>query len=138
MSVPEIYRPLIGKLRVFIPVAYGEGKTVRPWLKEVCGDGVHLTFDSTDKRWLVGRDHLVALRDALVTKQGSCTVVSDNRISNVSKCDSKCVNADGDECVCSCGGVNHRGTYGDYVPVGETTLVRQEAEYWTTSRFYSC
>lgn len=133
---PKIYRPLTGRLQVEIPVRKGEGRTVRPWLWEVCGEDTRSQWDEQSKVWLVARDHLVRVRDALVTKHGVCIVFVDSRLSQRSSCDTRCTDAKDDDCVCQCGGVNHRGSRGGYVQVGDTTLVKRQGSVTTTSRRY--
>jgi hypothetical protein len=71
-----------------------------------------------------------------VERFGLCWVVADNRISATVQCDKRCVGARGDECVCSCGGINHRGGEAGYLQVGETTLIAKTSEIGTTRRIY--
>lgn len=47
-----------------------------------------MAFDTEMNVWLVGRAHLVRVRDALVGKHGAFTVLSDNRFSQHAVCDS--------------------------------------------------
>lgn len=136
MREPQIYRPLEGRLQVRIDVPFGEGKTVRPWLWEICGDRTRAVWDEDLKRWLVAPEHLARLRDALVEKYGACRVLIDARVSQHTRCDTNCTGAKHDECTCRCGGVNHRGTQSGYTQVGQTTLIRTTDEVATTLRRY--
>lgn len=136
---PSIHRHLTGRLEVVIPVDWSEpdaGRWIRPWLKDVCGARTRSDWDRGKRRWMVPRSHLAVLRDALVERFGLCAVFADNQISATVQCDTRCIEARGDECVCACGGLNHRGGEAGYLQVGETTLVAQTSEYWTTRRVY--
>lgn len=63
--------------------------------------------------------------------------MTDSRVSQSTKCDTRCVEAEGDDCVCSCGGMNHKGSDIGYYQVGETTLVGQWADVMRTERMYA-
>lgn len=93
---------------VYIPVPYGEGKTVRPWLKAAIGKRAHISYTTCKLGnfwWLIKKGHTDKVRRALVEKYGSCEVTREYNTSQ--KCTTSCQRAEGDECVCVCLGQFH-------------------------------
>jgi hypothetical protein len=67
------------------------------------------------------------LLEALVERYGKVEVWLE--FSLTQKCDKRCRDAHGDECVCSCLGMNHGGIWGRrWFEVGETTLISPEVK----------
>lgn len=100
--------PFAGSNRGWLHAHLGE--RIRP---EHAGGGV----------WAIARPHLQHLVDGLVDRFGHVDVVLDFRTAE--RCDTRCRDARGDECTCSCLGENHGGAayWRNWIEVGETTLV---------------
>jgi hypothetical protein len=115
-------RRLAGRLRLWIP--YGDG-TNRRWLKDRLGDRIRPEWvQGRPGHWEIARAQLVPLLEALVTRFGQVEVLLE--FSRTQKCDKRCRDATGDECVCSCLGRFHGGIWGRrWFEVGETTLARR-------------
>lgn len=111
-----LYRPARGKLRVQTPYAPDN----RAMFKQAGCRSV--TWQSARGRWIVPRARFVDVLDAL-RERWDVRVIIDGLSSE--RCDTRCVEALGDECVCSCGGANHGGLGGSagWVQVGDTTLI---------------
>jgi hypothetical protein len=130
MTVPAwrsrvaVYRPLSGRVVVHLP--YREGN--RDFLREA-GPGVRPGWDVVSRHWTVSRSAFMAIVDLLREEFGLVEVITDG--SSTERCDTRCREATGDDCVCSCAGSQHglqTLTHGERV-VGETTIVG------TTSRW---
>ena len=132
ISKAVVYRPVRGKLGTVFPYQAGN----RAWIKETLGSripvarvqggyGCECTRAPGEMgHWEVARHHLWGLAEALVDRYGEVHVFMD--FSRRERCDVRCVEAAGDECVCACGGANHRGLatrMDGWIEVGETTLV---------------
>lgn len=112
-----VWRPADGgRLKVRMPYSF----TNRNWFE---GLGVRPEWDRDGKRWLVSRPHFRKVVNALAEKFGSVCVYVDS--SAKTRCDKRCREAAGDECECSCLGVNHQGAayWQSWEEVGGTTLV---------------
>ena len=118
---PDLFRPLEGRIRLEMPYAPGN----RAWLKEQLGERIRPDWvrHGGGGHWEVARNHLRALLEALVDRWGAVDVVLDFNVTE--KCDRRCQTARGDDCTCSCLGVNHRGLGGgkEWFRVGDTTLI---------------
>jgi hypothetical protein len=127
-----------GKVLLSLPIAAGEGKTIRPWLRKALGNRAQISFDNSAKLWIVARRHLRPTRDAIVAKYGLCDVEIENRISQKVQCDERCQKATGPDCVCECGGEFHgeEDISRWWVHVGETTLVSKTTETAIVRRRY--
>lgn len=136
--MPCVTRLLVGKVELSLPIRAGEGRTIRPWLRQVLGPGVHLTFNRATSNWEVGRSHLGAARDAVVQRFGVCDVVTEARLSDRYQCDERCQDATGPDCTCSCGGEFHgeRDVTHDWIRVGDSTLISRTSTTQTNSRRY--
>lgn len=108
-TIPAIYLSLKTKdVYVFVPVAYGQGRTVRPFLRAAMSKGARLSNTTCTNGtfwWLIKKGQLERVQAALVEKYGSCLV--SREYSNSQKCTASCQNAEGDECVCICLGQFH-------------------------------
>lgn len=128
MTAPQIEKPYKSNhLQVLIP---GGGRWVRPWLVNLGIPNNNCMFDRQSGWWHItvrGAQGLTDLREALRRRYGWCYVATHHKRSD-GRCDTRCVNAQGPECVCSCGGANHGGSYYPYTLVSETTLVDLQLE----------
>jgi hypothetical protein len=114
-----VRRPVQGSLQVLIPYAVGN----REWLRDACGSGTHVTW--VRPAWEVSPLHLRAVVDALCCRFDEVVLIRDHAVGR-SQCDTRCLDAALDDCVCACGGTNHGARWLEgYVRVGETTLVEQ-------------
>jgi hypothetical protein len=95
----------------------------RAWLHEQLGDYIRPEWNKVAGHWEIARPHMRAVVEALADRFGIVEVIIDSRV--VSRCDTQCQNATGDECDCECMGENHGGTgyWRSWIEVGETTLL---------------
>lgn len=115
-STPAILRPVHGRIQVWTPYRPGN----RGLLREHLPPGCQLAREGCV--WTVARVHLRRMINACLDAWDAVRIVSDYR--SVQKCDTRCVEALGTDCVCSCLGDNHgAGTAPGHVLVSETTLV---------------
>lgn len=135
---PLLQRHLKGKIHLTLPIHRGEGRTIRPWLRDALGPGVPLTFNEATSGWEVGRGHLAAARDAIVERYGMCYVDTEAKLSTTRQCDERCQEAAGPDCSCTCGGEFHGDldTTHNWVRVGETTLVSSTSTTRVHRRWY--
>lgn len=114
-----VWRPVTGRVVIKMPYAKGN----RAWLKETLGDRIRPDFRKPPPRWEVARIHFAPVVQALANRLGRIDVYVDFRTAE--QCDTRCRNARGQECTCSCLGRQHgRGiTYG-WNLVGDTTMVQ--------------
>lgn len=118
MAGCTVYRPVKGRLRVVAP--YVQGRPTRRLLK---GAGCR-TIEWRKPHWLVARGRLHDVV-AVLSQFWDVDVYVEGYATQ--KCDTRCVEAQGDECVCSCAGANHQGAAGwGWEQVGETTLINTE------------
>jgi hypothetical protein len=98
------------------------GGTNRAWLRDTLGRRIDLRYTSRG-RWEIARPHLRTLIEACAERFGEIDIVLDFRTRD--RCDTRCQQAQGDDCVCSCLGENHGGAayWKRWIPVGETTLI---------------
>lgn len=115
MYLPTVYKPLTGRLRVGIPFA----RDNRYFLKHF-GDPVW----EPKGYWTLPRSSFTSLTVALLLRYGKPVRVAIAGAEGT-RCDTRCQNARGFDCVCSCGGAFH-GSFqdADWIKVGDTTLVR--------------
>lgn len=120
MRIPTVHRPAgTGRLSVRMPFAPGN----RAWIHDRLGDRMRPDWNRTAKQWEISRQHLRAVVEALVERFGVVEVVIDTRATN--RCDTRCRDAEGDDCDCQCLGENHGGAayWREWMQVGDTTLV---------------
>ena len=101
-NIPEVRRPAEGRLRVIIPWREGGNRTL---VKSVCGSLTRPEWDGMNKTWLIARSHFLSLIEALKAEFGQVKVITWH--CDAERCGERCQRARGDECTCSCGGVNH-------------------------------
>lgn len=120
----RVDRPLQGRLQLRMPFRLEN----REWLKTKLGTRVHLEWvRDASPHWEMSRNHLIPLLRALVNEYGMVVVRLD--FSLTQKCDKRCRDATGDECVCSCMGAYHGGAGGRvWYEVGQTTLISQDVQ----------
>ena len=102
INIPEVCRPAEGRLRVIIPWREGGNRTL---IKSVCGSLTRPEWDGMNKTWLIARSHFLPLIEALQSEFGQVKVITWH--CDAERCGERCQRARGDECTCSCGGVNH-------------------------------
>lgn len=92
------------------------------WLKRHLGSSITVKHVGGGV-WEIARDHLRHVIVGLAERFGHVNVHLEYLENQ--RCDTRCVNAHGDDCVCQCGGENHGGMdYArDWMQVGDTTLV---------------
>ncbi|MFY1673674.1 hypothetical protein ACN27G_27570 [Plantactinospora sp. WMMB334] len=125
MADPHIYRPMQpDRLRLGMPYH----RNNRSWLKSVLGDRIQPTWVKNPGYWTLARSHFTPLVDALLERFG--VVFASVEFSTTQKCDTRCREALGDDCECSCLGERHGGgLWGDgWVQVGETTLLHSDRQ----------
>lgn len=118
--IPTVHRPATtGRLRIRMPFAAEN----RAWIHQELGDRVRPEWNKATKHWEIARPHLRTVVDALADRFGTVEVTIDSRV--VSRCDSQCRDAGGDECDCQCAGENHGGAayWRSWIEVGDTTLL---------------
>lgn len=121
MTIPWVRRPVgPGRLQAWMP--YQEGSN-RRWILAELGDRMRPEWNITAKRWEIARSHLRTLVEVMAMKFGEIDVYLE--FSTRQRCDVRCRDARGDDCVCSCMGENHGGAayWRHWMLVGDTTLV---------------
>lgn len=117
-----VHRPLKGRLQLRMPFRLEN----RQWLRANLGSRVHLVWvKDAAPHWELSRNHLVPLLWAL-TREFEAVIVR-LEFSHTQKCDQRCRDATGTDCVCSCMGAYHGGAGGRvWYEVGQTTLISPE------------
>ena len=113
------------------------GESSRCWIKEACGQGTRpewvkgkpVSFLPTWNHWEVSRVHLNQVIEGALKRYQTVTVY--RMVASQVRCDVRCVEAKGHDCVCSCGGRNHKGTTAGFHVVGDTTLAGSGSSRWT-------
>lgn len=114
-----------GRDRLWVRMPYASGN--RAWIHEICGSRTRPEWEAQPtSAWRIARPHFRRVVDALVERFGEVDVYVD--ISARDRCDTRCRDAEGDDCSCSCLGDNHGGAayWKNWIEVGETTLVERE------------
>ncbi|WP_216355896.1 hypothetical protein [Streptomyces sp. MP131-18] len=93
-------------------------------MKEALGTRIRPERNKAERCWEIARQHLKPVIAALVDRFGEVDVFLE--FSTTERCDTRCEEAAGDDCTCSCMGDNHGGAvyWKRWQLVGETTLVR--------------
>jgi hypothetical protein len=92
-------------------------------LKRMLPKRVRIAYE--DGYWKVSRNHSKVLLDGLVAMYRDVTLYSDYSV--VAQCDTRCREAVGEDCECSCLGVDHgsgRMWRRWEIRVGETTILK--------------
>jgi hypothetical protein len=119
-SGATLYRPVDGRVLVWIP--WDRRRSNRELLNSA-GRGTNAEWDKEHGRWTVSRTAFARVLDALLDEFAKVKVVTDGRAGN--RCDTRCREALGDECICQCAGRYHGSRFvasGERI-VGETTIV---------------
>ncbi|QKW19072.1 hypothetical protein HUT16_08355 [Kitasatospora sp. NA04385] len=93
------------------------------FIHRVLGDLVRPGWDRADKCWAIARNHMRDIVEALAERYGSVKVTIDFRTTG--KCDTRCRDAEHDDCDCQCLGENPGSAayWRGWTEVGETALV---------------
>lgn len=118
MPMAAVVRPVRGRLQVRTPYRRGGSRAL---LQDACPRG-HIEHVGGGV-WTVPRARLLDVVAALA-RYWPVAVALDVRQGG-EQCDTRCIEALGDDCVCACGGANHGGLGGraDWIQVGATTLI---------------
>jgi hypothetical protein len=88
--------------------------------------GVQIEYDKDDSSWRINRQRFFEVARELAHHYGKAGVAAQFKATQ--KCDTRCREASGEECVCSCGyqyhGLENFGFMDGWILVGETTLVK--------------
>jgi hypothetical protein len=110
-----------GRIVIKMPYDPADPGGNRRWLHAHLGRRIKPQY--AGGKWMIARPHLRHVVSGLAERFGFVHVYLDfleNR-----RCDTRCQEATGDDCVCQCAGENHGGA--DYqrawMQVGETTLI---------------
>ena len=114
-----VWQPHEGRLHVRVPYMLGR----RSWFKSL-----RIRAEWDGKSWLVNRAKFATVLDVLLDDYGTVMVIRDGYRRTI--CDTRCREALGPECVCSCAGEHHgEGTVGKRaVVIGETTIIEWGGE----------
>lgn len=125
MRGPHIYRPTgTDRIRLWMP--YGDG-TNRRWLHQQLGARIQPIWSKEHRRWLIARNHFTTLVGDLLGRFGQVDVSVE--FSTTQRCDTRCREAYGDDCQCSCLGEHHGGgLWHGWIQVGDTTLIRPDVQ----------
>jgi len=130
-----IIRPLRGRIRVHgLRAPRGDEPPNRQMFKTAADAAIRPTWVSAPDGqpgwhgyWTISRTHLNVVAEAVAIRDGEVTV--EMHYSDKEQCDSRCQDATGDDCTCSCEGKHHgEGQYASWKEVGATTLVRSTGE----------
>jgi len=132
--VARVWRP-VRPARVAVRLPYSRYN--RDWFKEVLGPRVRPDWNGAEKQWELARLHFRAIVEALAQRFGVVQVTVD--FAATSRCDTRCRDAEGDECDCQCYGENHGGAayWKNWQEVGETTLIASEGIYRKKMRVHA-
>ncbi|MFJ6579229.1 hypothetical protein ACIQMY_25120 [Streptomyces sp. NPDC091368] len=125
---PRVTRPWvrrnIGESRLWMWMPYRQGN--RWWIKDALGDLIRPSWNPDQKRWEIAQTHLRPLIEALAERFGEVDVYL--QFSQREICNNMCVNANRDDCTCSCMGENHKGAayWKSWVHIGNDVLVGSE------------
>jgi hypothetical protein len=101
---------------------YQDGSN-RLWILAELGDRMRPDWNTAAKHGEIARTHLRTLVESMTMKFGEIDVYLE--FSTRQRCDVRCRDAHGDDCVCSCMGENHGGAayWRHWTLVSDTTLV---------------
>lgn len=123
-NVPtSVHRPIRGRVRV----RFDYRSDSRDFLRQA-GPGTRPEWERP--YWTVSRTAFASVVDLLLDEYGVVEVTSDGGIGN--RCDTRCREATGDDCVCSCAGTQHGIAFLSERErvVGETTIVDTTIARW--------
>ncbi|RZU48850.1 hypothetical protein EV385_0579 [Krasilnikovia cinnamomea] len=116
---PWVHRPIAGRILTMMPY---DGGSNRRWLHQRLGSQIRPEHRGGGV-WAVARSHFRHLVEGLAERFGYVDILLDFR--QAERCDTRCRDARGDDCTCSCLGENHGGAayWRHWIEVGDTTLV---------------
>ncbi len=119
----SVYRPIRGRVEVRFPYRPDS----RDLLREA-GPGTRPQWDG--RCWTVSRTSLATLVEHLLNEYRVLEIITDGGIGN--RCDTRCREAVGDDCVCSCAGSQHGIAWlgANELVVGESTIVDTTVVRW--------
>lgn len=128
--VTRIIRPVQGWIEVRgLPRNRDSAVSNKQWFKDSLQRHIrpkwvtHAHHEAGYGHWEIARPHLQPVIEAIVRREGEVLLELHYRTNE--KYDTRCQNARGFECVCSCLGREHGGGEGRrWIPVGDTTLIR--------------
>ncbi|WP_239153510.1 hypothetical protein [Virgisporangium aliadipatigenens] len=116
-----VWRPVRGRVVVKMPYDPSDRRGNRWWLHEQLGARIRLEY--AGGKWTLARTHLRLVVTGLAERFGHVHVHLDYLENQ--RCDVRCQEALGNDCVCQCAGQFHGGA--DYqrswIQVGETALI---------------
>jgi hypothetical protein len=134
-EVARLIRPIEGKMELRLPF----GPNNRRAIKRIIGAQSKLDWDRDRKAWLIARNHFRALCIGIPkTMRLGLSASIFVKVSETEICDTRCIEAVGTECECSCRGEYHGGLNflmsDGWQLVSETTLVRSD-NIWVGREF---
>jgi hypothetical protein len=113
-----------GRIVVKMPYDRAEPGANRRWLHAYLGRRIRPKYVGAGK-WEIARQHLKHVVEGLAERFGLVNVHLDYLENQ--RCDVRCQEATGDDCVCQCAGENHGGSayQRDWIQVGDTTLINR-------------
>lgn len=132
-TIATIVRPRLGRLEIHgLRRARGDEPRNRVMFREATGRAILPVWVAAPPgepgwhgHWAIAREHLTDIAEAIALRDGRVRIEMHYSLSE--RCDSKCQDATGDDCSCSCEGRHHgEGNHAAWREVGATTLLRSE------------
>lgn len=125
--ISRLTKPVKGPLELSIPYAMDN----RKFLRSILGGNAKIGWDRNRRLWIIPRAKFRELYELVPKRTGVLEIELFAIHSEKKRCDTRCVNAVGFECVCECAGANHGGMLNmdDWRLVGATTLVSDGKKY---------
>src|SRR5436309_274621 len=105
-SLPAVWRPVEGRIVVKMPYDPADPGGNRRWLHQYLGHRIKPQY-AGGGRWSIARPHLRQVVSGLAERFGLVHVYLDYLEDH--RCDVRCQEATGDDCVCQCAGQDHGG-----------------------------
>jgi hypothetical protein len=124
--------PLDDRLLLRIPGGRGRGREnwfkIRDWV----GKKVRYEWDDEAQSWRMARKYAWTVVKAMSTSEPWNIEVLWQTVVGTEKCDTRCREAQLEECVCQCAGVHHMELYwrSPWALVGDTTLIKPGDRVW--------
>lgn len=127
----QIVRPIHGRLELYGLRAPRAGEpSNRMMFQDATGRAIRPTWIPAELgrpgwtgHWTIAREHLTVVAEVIALRDGAIDI--EMHYSEAERCDWRCQNAKGSDCVCSCEGEHHgTGEHAAWKQVGDTTLVR--------------
>jgi hypothetical protein len=128
-------RSIEGEMELRLPFSPNN----RRMIKRIIGQSSKLDWDRDRKTWLIARNHFRKLCTGIPDTMGlRLSVLLYVKASETEVCDTRCVEAVGTECECTCRGDHHGGLNflmeDGWRLVSETTLIRQN-DIWVGKEY---